>query len=50
MEIEIMDLVEALYLIHLLEQERLLQCIPLLRDEYALHVPDNEWIADSLPT
>ena len=30
MEIEIMDLVEAFYLIHLLEQERLFQRISLL--------------------
>ena len=50
MEIEIMDSVEAFYLIHLLEQERLLQRISLLRDEYALHVPDNEWISDCPPT
>ena len=50
MEIEVMDLVEAFYLINLLEQERLLQRISLLRDEDALHVPDNEWIADCLPS
>ena len=50
MEIEIMDLVEAFYLINLLEQERLLQRISLLWYEDALHVPDNEWIANCLPT